>query len=183
MEFLASLWLPILLTAVVLFFASFVSWTMAPHHKTDWKRAKNEDDLLIAIRALNLEPGNYLFPFATHTNNKEESAKIMEKYKVGPRGILSLWEMPNMGANLACTVVFFLVTAAIIGYVSWAALGSDKPFLKVFQIVGTIGILTYSSAGIPNAIWFKRRMATDLIDGVIYGIIIGLIFASFWPKA
>jgi hypothetical protein len=183
MEFLTELWIPILVSGVALFFASFVSWTMAPHHKTDWKRAPNEDELLKAIRGLNLGPGNYLFPFATHTNSKEESAKIKEKYKVGPRGILALWNLPNMGANLACTVVFFLATAAVIAYVSFAALGGGQSFLKVFQVVGTIGILTYSAAGIPNAIWFKRRMLTDIFDGVVYGMIIGLIFANFWPRA
>jgi hypothetical protein len=183
MDFLTTLWLPILLSGVALFFASFVSWTMAPHHRTDWKRAKNEEDLLQAIRNLNLEPGNYLFPFATHTNDKAESAKIMEKYKVGPRGILSLWDMPNMGANLAWTAVFFFATAVVIAYVSFAALGGGRSFLKVFQVVGTIGILTYASAGIPNGIWFKRRILTDLVDGIAYGIISGLIFATFWPKA
>ena len=36
MAFLAELWLPILLTAVVVFFISFVMWMVSPHHNSDW---------------------------------------------------------------------------------------------------------------------------------------------------
>ena len=32
---LTSLWLPILLSTVALFFLSFLAWTVLPHHKPD----------------------------------------------------------------------------------------------------------------------------------------------------
>lgn len=86
-----------------------------------------------------------------------------------------------MGANMLWTFVFFLVTSTVIGYVAHAALAAGSPFLKVFQVVGTIAILTYTCAGIPNAIWFKRQVLTNLVDGVLYGLIVGAIFAGLWP--
>jgi hypothetical protein len=100
----------------------------------------------------------------TH-GEETKGESIQQKYTRGPRGLLILWDLPNMGANLFFTFLYFLVTAAIIAYVSHAALGSGKEFMKIFQIVGTIGMLTYSSAGVPHAIWFKRRVITDIMDG------------------
>ena len=35
---LVSLWLPIVLSAVALFFASFLSWMVLQLHKQDWKK-------------------------------------------------------------------------------------------------------------------------------------------------
>lgn len=31
-----SLWLTIVLSAVAVFYASFVAWMILPHHKADW---------------------------------------------------------------------------------------------------------------------------------------------------
>jgi hypothetical protein len=55
--------------------------------------------------------------------------------------------------------------------------------MKVFQFVGTAGILTYGTANILNGIWFGRKMVADIIDGVAYGLITGAIFAALWPAA
>ena len=40
---LISLWLPILLCAIALFLASFLSWMVVQLHKNDWKKLSNED--------------------------------------------------------------------------------------------------------------------------------------------
>ena len=61
MEFLSLLWLPILISGVVLFIASSVAWTMMPHHKTDWKKTTNEDELMSAIGKFNMPAGSYMF--------------------------------------------------------------------------------------------------------------------------
>jgi hypothetical protein len=180
MEFLTELWLPIVITAVVLFFASFVAWTILPHHRGDWSKLPDEDELMNTLRRLNIPPGNYMFPYCSHADMKNKEA--MEKYKRGPRGTLNAWAMPNMAANMLCTVLFFLVTAAIMAYVSFEAMGRDQPFLKVFQIVGTIAILTYGSSGILHGIWFKRKLFLDIVDGIVYGLLTGLIFAFLWPR-
>lgn len=182
MTFLTALWVPILISGVALFFASFVFWTMAPHHKTDWRKVDTEDDLMAAIGKLNLPAGSYMFPYCTHGEEMKSEA-FQKKYQAGPRGVMLLWDVPSMGVNMFCTFLFFLVTAGIIAYVSYATLAPGERFLHVFRIVGTIGVLTYSAAGIPHGIWFKRRMITDIVDGIVYGILVGLIFAWWWPAA
>jgi hypothetical protein len=182
MDFLYQLWLPMLLSAVALQIASTIAWTVAPHHNKDWKKLPNEDEVMSALRKLGTPPaGTYLFPYVCH-GPEMNTPEFKEKYTAGPRGVITFWEMPNMGANIAWTFVFFVVTIFTIAYVAFAALGSGASFSKVFQIVGTIAILTYSAAGIPNAIWFKRPIITNLIDGVAYGLIAGCIFAALWPR-
>ena len=61
---LTSLWLPIVLSAVVLFFASFLSWMVLQLHAKDWLKLENEDQFLLAARDAQLKPGNYMFPAA-----------------------------------------------------------------------------------------------------------------------
>ena len=154
-------------------------------HFTDMKKLEKEDEVMEAIRSLNIPAGNYMFPY-TATKQEQMSEAHQEKYKQGPRGLLNIWDMPNMGLNMGYTVVFFLITSAIIGYVTYAACppdGANTTFWNVFRIAGTIGVLTHGSSGILNGIWFKRRIITDIVDGIVYGLILGLIFALLWPYA
>lgn len=183
MDFLICLWLPILVTAIVLFFASFVAWAILPFHFKDWKRLPNESEFMGQLRDSNIEPGNYSFPFAASPKD-QGSQEFQKTYATGPRGILNVYAMPNMGANMGKTVLYFLITAAIIAYVSWEAFEgwgdkSEVTFPKVFQIVGAVGALTYACGGILNSIWFKKRQVMDVVDGIVYGVITGLIFATF----
>jgi hypothetical protein len=58
-----------------------------------------------------------------------------------------------------------------------------ETFWDVFRFVGTAGIVTYGSANILNGIWFNRKMLADIADGIVYGLLTGLIFAAMWPGA
>ena len=181
MEFLTNLWLPILLCGIVLFFASFVAWTMMPHRRAEWKKLPAENDFINALRGLNPPPGRYSFPNANDPETRN-SPELKEAWERGPCGTLIVWGRNSMGQNMLWTVVFFIVASACIAYLSWFGLaGKDWTFVNVFRMTGTAGALTYSCAGIPNAIWFKRSVPNDIIDGVVYGIITGLIFAFLWP--
>lgn len=181
MDFLTALWLPILLSGIALFFASFVAWMILPHHQNDWTKLDKEDEVMDAVRNLNIPPGTYMFPYCAGSAEMK-SEEFQKRYKDGPRGTLNLWEVPNMGTNMACTFVFFLITSALIAYVTYIAHFDggeairDKTFWSMFRISGTIGIIVHASSGILNGIWFKRKMVTDIIDGIVYGLIIGLIF-------
>jgi hypothetical protein len=180
---LSSLWLPIVLSGVALFFASFVAWTKLPHHKKDWIGLPNEDAIMRQIKGDNLPAGQYCFPYAA-TPEAMKGDAYKSKMEAGPRGTLTLWKAPpNMGANMACTVVFFLIANAVIAYLAGMVLkpGTDPWF--VFRFVGTAGVLTYGTANILNGIWFGRKMVGDIVDGIAYGLITGAIFAWLWPGA
>ena len=183
MAFLTDLGLAIILISIVLFFASYVAWMVLPHHFGDWKKLERESELMDAVNRWNIPAGNYMFPQAG-TKKELSSQEHQKRYLRGPRGIISVYRAPNMGANLGLTFLFFFVTTAIIAYVTHIACppgSSDVDFMKVFRIAGTIGILTHASSGVLNSIWFKRKVSMDAVDGIVYGLLIGLIFAAMWP--
>jgi len=104
--------------------------------------------------------------------------------EAGPSGFITIFQTwPNMGVNMVCTLLFFTVANFVIGYLAGSVIPPGTSFMSVFRFVGTAGILTYGTANILNGIWFGRKMVADIIDGIAYGIITGLIFAALWPGA
>src|SRR4029078_531029 len=106
------------------------------------------------------------------------------KMKSGPRGTLTLWSAPpNMGVNMLCTVLFFFIANAVIGYLAGMVIPPGNERWFVFRFVGTAGVLTYGTANILNGIWFGRRMVSDIVDGIAYGLITGALCAGLCPGA
>ena len=58
-----DLWLPILLSSVAVFFASFLAWMVLPHHKSDWTKLANEPGFTGTLRSAGIKPGQYMFPY------------------------------------------------------------------------------------------------------------------------
>ena len=56
----------VVLSAVALFFASFLSWMVLGLHKKDWLNVPQEDEFMAAIRPFNIPVGNFMFPYACH---------------------------------------------------------------------------------------------------------------------
>jgi hypothetical protein len=180
---LLQLWLPILVTTVVLFFTSFLAWVVLPHHKPDVRRWPSEDALLDFIRSSGGQPGEYLFPLIDEKDMKEDWAK--KRYADGPWGMVNVWaQQPNMGLNMVKTVLFFLVVSILVGYVGASALPAGASFGAVFQIVGTTAILAHCAGGVCREIWFTRPLRAklmDFLDGLVFGVLTGLVFALLWP--
>ena len=181
---LMSLWLPIVLSGVALFFASFIAWTKLPHHKSEWKGLPDELSVTGTLRSTNVPPGQYMFPHCPPEQMQSEEFK--RRAEAGPNGTLTIWPgRPNMGVNMLCTVLFFLIANFVIAYLAAMVLPPITPpsddRWRVFRFVGTAGVLTYGTANILNGIWFGRKMVADIVDGIAYGLITGLIFALLWP--
>jgi hypothetical protein len=180
---LSSLWLPIILSGVALFFASWAAWMVLPHHKGEWKGLPDEEGAMGALRKFNVPPGQYMFPHAC-SPEEMKGEDFKRRVEAGPIGSLTVWKSrPNMGVNMICTLLFFTIANGVIAYLAGMVIppGGDRWF--VFRFVATAGILTYGTANILNGIWFGRKMVADIIDGIVYGLITGLIFAALWPSA
>jgi len=136
------------------------------------------------VRGSGIKPGNYVFP-DFRGREALKSAKVQKALEEGPVGHLSVWQTPvTMGGKLAATFIVHLVVSTLIAYLTRVALPGPAEFAKVFQIAATAGILAYSFSFIPNALWFgayKRTIIASFIDGIVYGLIIGAIFAWRWP--
>jgi hypothetical protein len=181
---LVSLWLPVLVSAVVVFIAASIVWTVLPHHRTDWSPVPNEDTLLQAIRDLGLGRGQYVFPHAmTPEGSKAEGAA--EKVKRGPVGSLTIWSAPNMPKSMLLHFLWVLAVSFMVGYITYAiGIPGGEPYLRVFRIAGTVAVLAYAAAEIPQAIWFGRTWGStwkSVIDGVVYGLLTGGVFGWLWP--
>ena len=179
MEFVMTLWLPIIVGTVVLWFLSFFAWALLPHHFGDTQKAPGEEELKQFIKEANIPTGNYLFPHAE--NPKAQGTKeYVDNYTAGPRGMLCVYKMPNMPVNMINTILYFLVTVFTIAYITSVACPKESGFMQVFRIAGTIGVLTYASSGFLNRIWFTARHWTHVLDGTVYGLVLGLIFGMLW---
>lgn len=184
MEFLTQLWLPIIASAAAVWFYGFLSWTVLPIHKGDFQEMKNHDGFMAAMKSLNIPPGLYGFGvFASHAEaNKPDNKATWGKE---PMGMLSVWRVPNMGANMALTFLVNLTVSVLIAYLGHEVMGPTAPFGKKLQIAGTAGILAYTFATLPGFIWFQapaKKVLSHVFDGVMMGLVTGLVFAALWPK-
>src|SRR5437763_1907033 len=60
---ITALWLPILLSAVIVFVASSILHMVLPFHKSDYRRLPDEDKVTDALRSTGVTPGRvYVFP-------------------------------------------------------------------------------------------------------------------------
>ncbi len=184
MNDLMSLWLPILFSAVLVFIASALAWTVLPHHKADFKAMPDQKAFDDALASLNIEPGQYMFPYCSDSKKMKEP-EFQARWKAGPNGVLNLWAgWPGMGRNMALSFVFYLVASVFVAYVCHLTLVSGAEPLRVFRLAGTVGIMAYCFGSIPKDIWFNtppRAVVTNLIDGVVFGLLTAGAFAWLWP--
>ena len=177
---LSNLWLPVVLSAVALFFASFLSWMIVQLHKQDWIKLKNEDEFLAAARQVGLTRGSYMFP-SCNTPEEMKSETFKKKWEAGPCGIITVFPKVNMLWKLALTFVYFLVVSFCLAYLATIALTPATSFIDVFRFFATAALLTFLSAIVQHAIWFHCRIVGHVIESVVYAIITASIFATFWP--
>jgi hypothetical protein len=178
-----NLWLPIVVSGVVVFIASFLAWMVLPHHRSDWSKLPDEEGFQKSLGDLNVAPGDYMFP--GHESPQEmKSPEFQQKWQAGPRGLLSVWPAaPNMGLQIGKTFVFYLLASFTIGYLASMGLQRGDRGGTVFRVVATSALVAYCFALFPGAIWFRRHLLKDVLDGVAYALLTGLVFTLLWPGA
>jgi hypothetical protein len=179
---LLSLWLPIVLSAVALFVASFLSWVVSPLHKRDWIKIPGEDKLLEALRDGGVGAGNYTFPAAACAK-ETKSPEYQAKWEQGPRGVMTVFGPFSMGTNLGLTMLYFLACSFCLAYLGTIGLAPGTDKLTVFRFFATAGLLTFLPGIVQHSIWFKCRIAGHVVESIVYGLIVGGIFAGLWPAA
>jgi len=110
---LSALWLPILLSSVIVFVASTVIHMALPWwHKGDYPKVPNEDRLRDALRPLGVPPGDYMVP--RPANMKEmRTPEFSEKMKKGPVMVLTV--IPNGPPSMTKSLVLWFVYSAVVG--------------------------------------------------------------------
>ncbi|HEX7048180.1 MAG TPA: hypothetical protein VF275_11480 [Gammaproteobacteria bacterium] len=184
---LVQLWLPILLSAVGVFVASSVLHMMLKFwHIADYNGFSNEDEVAAAIRKASPKPGIYMLPFCTMEN--ANSPEMKQKLADGPVGIMFLRGSgpASMGPTLVQWFVFTVVVSLFAAYVAAATLPATAADMQVFRVVGTVTFMAYAFGVVPYAIWWGqpwKAVLKDVVDGLIFGLITGALFAWLWPAA
>jgi hypothetical protein len=183
---LSALWMPIVLSAVLVFLASSVLHMASPWHKTDYPRYRDEDQVLDALRPLAIPPGDYFMPRAPSAKDMN-SPEFIAKMERGP--IVLMTVMPNgrvnMGRSLSLWFVYSLVIAFFAAYVASRALGTGVSYLQVFRFVGVTVFLSYAAALWHVSIWYFRAWSLTIkatVDALIYACLMAGAFGWLWPR-
>ena len=183
---LDALWLPTLLSSVIVFLVSSVIHMVLPWHKNDYPMLPNQDGVMDALRPFSLTPGDYLIP---RPSNRQEmrSPAFAEKMKKGP--VVMLTVMPNgpvaMGKNLALWIVYSVVVGLLAAYVAGRALPVGASYLHVFRFVGVTAFIGYAVALWQMSIWYFRGWSLTIkatVDGLIYALLTAGTFGWLWPR-
>lgn len=168
---LSALWLPILLSSVLVFVVSSIIHMALPWHKNDYPKVPNEEKVMDALRPLAIPPGDYMMPRAS-SSQEIRSAEFAEKLKKGPVMVFTV--LPNgpmsMGTNLVLWFLYSAVVGLLAAYVAGRALPAGTEYLHVFRFVGVTAFIGYSVALWQMSIWYRRAWSTTIkatVDGLI----------------
>jgi hypothetical protein len=183
---LGALWLPILLSAVLVFIASSIMHMVLKYHSSDYRPLPNEDAVRAALRAGNPAPGQYVTPHVADMKEMDQP-EVKQKFADGPVAVLYL-KRPGpatMGPMLGQWFLFCLVVSFFVAYVAGRVLDPGTSYLAVFRVVGATAFLAYAAGEIPNAIWMGKPWSVawkEVIDGLVYGLVTAGTFGWLWPR-
>lgn len=182
---LAALWLPILLSAVIVFIASSILHMVLPYHKNDYSKLPDEEKVVAALRGMTLPRGLYIFPYCTHQEMKKP--EMVEKYKKGPVGHMTIFPSGqiNMGKYLGQWFVYCLIVAFFAAYLASRTLMPGTHYLQVFRVVGTAAFMAFGIGTLANGIWKGQPWGMTIketVDGLIYGLLTAGTFGWLWPR-
>lgn len=186
MGFLVDLWMPILLSAVLVFIASSIIWMALPIHKHDYKDPGDKEDAILGmLRSASFAPGVYYVPWC---QGKEKDPAAMEKLKTGPWALMTVMgSAPSMGKMLGLWFVHLVIVAVFVAYLaSNAGLAAGAEYLSVFRVSGTAAFLAYAGYAMPSAIWHGMpwsQLPGRIFDGLVYALLTAGTFAWLWPGA
>ena len=186
MTSLTALWLPILVSAIIVFVASSIIHMATPWHKNDYGKIPDEDKVTDALRPLAIPPGDYMVPSCSDMKEMKSPA-FVEKMNKGPVIIATV--LPNgpmsMGSNLVQWFIYALVVGIFAAYVAGHALPVGARYPQVFRLAGVTAFVGYALALWQMSIWYRRSWGTTLrstIDGLIYALLTGGTFGWLWPQ-
>lgn len=186
MNALLSLWLPIILSAVVVFVISSLIHMVIKWHSPDYRGFSNEDAVRAAINAGKPTPGRYVIPWCRDMKEMGTDA-MLQKYRDGPIGqiVLAPNGVPGIGKSLGLWFLFSLAVAVIGALLATQLFGLDPARDRAAaKLVGAVSFLAYGFGTITESIWASRPWTSSakyLLDAALYAVGSGLVFGWLWP--
>lgn len=180
-----SLWLPILLAAVLVFVTSSLIHMFLKYHAKDYRPVPGgEAAAADALRPL--EPGQYAIPYAGSVEAMKDPA-YQEKLERGPVAFITIRSPGDvaMGRSLVLWFLFAVVVSIFAAYLTGRALGPGAEYKAVFRFAATAAFLAYGVGTWAESIWYGRPWGTTLkntVDAAIYAAVTGGAFGWLWPE-
>jgi hypothetical protein len=183
---LGSLWLPILVSAVLVFILSAIIHMVLKYHNKDYTALPNEDAVRAALRAGNPPPAQYIVPYCADMKDMEKP-DMKQKYIEGPLAVINLMRsgVPKMNKSLTQWFLFILVVSFFIAYIGAHTIPLGADYLQVFRVVGAVGFLAYSAGQLPESIWMGKPWKVTMkgaFDGLVYALVTAGTFGWLWPR-
>lgn len=182
-----QLWLPILVATVLVYIASSVIHMFLTYHRKDWSKVPAEDEVMDALRAAGVQPGDYMIPYSG-SPEVLKSEEFRAKATKGPVGVLTVFPSGNpfgMGKQLGQWFAYCLVVSVLCAYLTGRAVGPGMDYLQVFRFAGFTAFACYSVAGWQRSIWYGQSWGTtarNTLDGLVYGLLTAGTFGWLWPS-
>ncbi len=182
---LVALWLPVVISAVLVFVASSLVHMVLPFHRKDYQALPEEDLIRGVLREAKVSVGNYFFPHAKDMK-EAQTPEMSAKFEEGPVGMLNVMPSgkPTMGKALTLWFLFCVVVGVFVAYVTTRTLGPGTGYRTVFRIAGTVAFMGYGMSECTNSIWRGQAWGTtirSLVDALIYGLLTAGVFGWLWP--
>jgi len=182
-----SLWLQVIVAAVVVFVASSIIHMVLKYHKADVRPLPNEDAVRDALARGNPAPGVYNTPHCADHKQMKDPA-IVAKFEKGPVAMITVFPKgaPVMPKYLALWFAFSVFVSFVAAYVARHTLHPGDDGTLVMRITGTVAFAGYALSHVSDSIWKGQpwsNTARAFLDGAIYAILTGLVFRLMWPAA
>jgi hypothetical protein len=177
-----SLWLPILLSAVLVFVVSSIIHMMLGYHNSDVATVPGEDQVRAALRPL--PPGDYVIPHAgsmAAMKSPEFVKKMTEAggdHDGGPAGQVS------MNQSLVLWFLYSILVSVFAAYVASRAVEPGAAYLDVFRFAGTVAFAGYGLGLLQGSIWWGKKWSATIksvFDALVYALVTAGVFGWRWP--
>jgi hypothetical protein len=173
-----SLWLPILVSAVLVFIASAAVWMAMPWHKTDFSKTGDEDAVRAALSGS--APGRYMVPHCVDPKGLEDP-EMKQRFVDGPQAYITVVPngVPRMGSKMLLSFLYYIFVGILCAYFVSRTTTADADYLAIFRIAGAVAWIAYGVAFMQESIWFGRAWSLtlkNLFDGLIYALLTGGVF-------
>ncbi len=181
-----TLWLPVVVSTVVVFVASSLIHMLLRYHKADYKGLPNEDAVRDVIRKGGATAGYYVVPYCGDPSQMKDPA-MAKKFADGPVAMVAVVRngLPQMGKHLGQWFVFCLFASFVTAYVARHSLTLATDGMMVWRVTGAVSFAGYGLGVIPESIWKGApwgNTARSLLDALIYSVLTGLTFRLLWPS-
>lgn len=186
MHTLTTLWLPILLSAVVVFVISSLIHMVFKWHASDYNALPDEAAARAALGGGRLPPGRYVVPHCTDMKEMADEA-MQRKYREGPVAQIVVGPngVPGMGKYLGQWFLWCLVVAAVAGVLAGSAIGLVPGQARSGALLVTaVTFIAHGFGTVTESIWMMRPWSSSakyLLDSALFALGSGAVFFWLWP--